>query len=198
MAISVEEAMEALRGVKAVIVPDDDYLTLVSTEEIIKTAEAKRAKELDELHSNFKALSKILESARVSATRPSAVPSASAHTSSLNELDIVSLSLAKSIKETEGSLASKEGELTALKETARRLEDYDPAAEHEKELDGTALRLEIYKGLGFEPIPDNNGNVVKMLVRGQSGDIHVVDFSDKRTDFESAQLLWKLACSKQL
>jgi kinetochore protein Spc24 len=35
-------------------------------------------------------------------------------------------------------VASKEGELTALKETVRRLEDYDPAAEHEKELDGTA------------------------------------------------------------
>jgi kinetochore protein Spc24 len=84
-----------------------------------------------------RALSKIVESARVSSTRPSSVPSPEAHTSSLNELDVTSLSLAKSIKETEGSLASKEGELAALKEAARRLEDYDPAAEHEKELDGT-------------------------------------------------------------
>lgn len=88
---------------------------------------------------NFaRALSKILESARVSATRPSTVPSAESHTSTLNELDISSLSLAKSIKEAEGVVASKEGELTALKEKARMLEDYDPAAEHEKELDGTA------------------------------------------------------------
>ena len=86
----------------------------------------------------YGALSKILESARVSATRPSSVPSADAHTSSLNELDIASLSLAKSIKEMEGSVASKEGELTALKDEARRLEDYDPATEHEKALDGTA------------------------------------------------------------
>ncbi|KAJ6455745.1 hypothetical protein C8R45DRAFT_586609 [Mycena sanguinolenta] len=195
MSISVEEAMEALGGVKAVIVPDDDYLTLVAAEELIATAEAKRKKELEELHSNFKALSKILESARISATRPSAVPSADAHTSTLNELDIASLSLAKSIKEAEGSVASKEGELTALKETAHRLEDYDPASEHEKELDGTALRLEIYKGLGFEPVPDKHGNIAKMLVRGRSGDIHVVDFNDRRTDIESAQLLWKLACS---
>jgi len=195
MAISVEEAMEALRGVKAVVVPDDDYLTLVAAEEIIATAEAKRRKELDEHHSNLKALAKILEAARVSATRPSSVPSADAHTSSLNELDIASLSLAKSIKETEGSVASKEGELTALKDEARRLEDYDPATEHEKELDGTALRLQIYKGLGFEPVSDKHGNVSKMLVRAQSGDIHVVDFSDGRTDFEYTQLLWKLACS---
>ncbi|KAJ7098083.1 hypothetical protein B0H15DRAFT_1009529 [Mycena belliarum] len=195
MAISVEEAMEALRGVKAVVVPDDDYLTLVAAEETIGAAEAKRRKELDELHSNLKALSKILESARVSAARPSSVPSAEAHTSTLNELDISSLSLAKSIKEAEGVVAGKEGELTALKEEARRLEDYDPAAEHEKDLDGTVLRLQIYKALGFEPVLDRDGNLVKMLVRAQSGDIHVVYFNDGKTDFEYTQLLWKLACS---
>jgi kinetochore protein Spc24 len=57
----------------------------------------------------------------------------------LNEFDVSRLSLAKSIKEAEGVAATTEGELTALKEEARRLEeDYDPAAEHEKELDGTA------------------------------------------------------------
>ncbi|KAJ7738509.1 hypothetical protein DFH07DRAFT_752490 [Mycena maculata] len=196
MAISVEEAMEALRGVKAVVVPDDDYLTLVATEETIAAAEAKRRKELDELQSNLKALSKILESARVSATRPSSVPSADAHTSTLNELDISSLSLAKSIKEYEGVVASKEGELAALKDEARRQEEYDPAAEHEKELDGTALRLQIYKGLGFHPVVDKDGNLVKMLVRSQSGsDLHVVDFNDGKTDFEYTRLLWKLACS---
>ncbi|KAJ7694196.1 hypothetical protein B0H17DRAFT_1058147 [Mycena rosella] len=195
MSISIQEAMEALRDVKAVVVPDDDYLTLVAVEETIAAADAKRRKELDELHSNLKALSKILDSARLSATRPSSVPSAETHTSTLNELDISSLSLAKSIKEAEGVVASKEGELTALKEEARRLEDYDPAAEHEKELDGTVLRLQIYKGLGFEPVLDKHGNVAKMLVRAQSGDVHVVDFNDGRTEFEYTQLLWKLACS---
>ncbi|KAJ7172648.1 hypothetical protein C8R46DRAFT_1086737 [Mycena filopes] len=195
MSISVAEAMEALQTVKAVVQPDDDYLTLVAAEETIATAEAKRKRELDELHSNLKALSKILESSRISATRPASVPSAQVHTSTLNELDVSSLSLAKSIKEAEGSVASKEGELAALKETARRLEDYDPAVEHEKELDGTALRLQIYKGLGFEPVPDKHGNLAKMLIRAQSGDIHVVDFSDGKADFEYTQLLWKLACS---
>ncbi|KAJ7470590.1 hypothetical protein FB451DRAFT_1254200 [Mycena latifolia] len=195
MAISIQEAMEALKGVKAVVVPDDDYLTLVAAEETIAAAETRRRKELDELHSNLKALSKILESARVSSMRPPSVPSAEAHTSTLNELDISSLSLAKSIKEAEGVVASKEGELTALKEEARRQEDYDPAAEHEKELDGTVLRLQIYKALGFEPVLDKHGTLAKMLVRAQSGDIHVVDFNDGKTDFEYTQLLWKLARS---
>ncbi|KAK7015003.1 hypothetical protein R3P38DRAFT_2998914 [Favolaschia claudopus] len=195
MAISVEEAMDALRGVKAVVDPDDDYLTLVAAEEAIAGSEAKRKKEVDELHSHLKALSKVLDSARISATRPSSVPSAEAHASALNELDGANLSLAKSIKDTEGLVASKEGELTTLKEAARKLEDYDPATEHEKALDGTALRLQIYKGLGFEPVPDKQSSIAKMLVRGQSGDIHIVNFNDGSPDFEYTQRLWKHACS---
>ncbi len=38
----------------------------------------------------------------------------------------------------EGLVVSKEAELSSLKERARQLEDYDPAAEHERELDSTA------------------------------------------------------------
>jgi kinetochore protein Spc24 len=48
------------------------------------------------------------------------------------------LSLAKSISDIEGVIASREAELAALKEETRTLEDYDPASEHEKELDGAA------------------------------------------------------------
>lgn len=84
------------------------------------------------------ALSRVLEAARISSTRPASVPSAEAHAKNLNELDISRLSLAKSISDAEGLVISREAELAALKEEARRLEDYDPAFEHEKELDGTA------------------------------------------------------------
>jgi hypothetical protein len=45
---------EALRTVKAVVVPDDDYLTLVAAEETIAAAEAKRKTELDKVHSTLK------------------------------------------------------------------------------------------------------------------------------------------------
>ncbi len=38
----------------------------------------------------------------------------------------------------EGLVASKEAELASLKENVRQLEDCDPAAEHKRELDGTA------------------------------------------------------------
>jgi hypothetical protein len=87
----------------------------------------------------FSALSKILEAARVSSTRPKSVLSVQAHLATLNELDSSRLSHAKLISDAEGLLASREAELAALKEETQSLEVYDPAVEHVKELDGTAF-----------------------------------------------------------
>ncbi|KAF8162911.1 hypothetical protein B0H34DRAFT_299817 [Crassisporium funariophilum] len=178
-----------------IINPEEDYLTIVAAEEKIAISEARRKKELEEAHANLKALSRVLEAARISSTRPAAVPSEAAHSATMNELDSSRLSLAKAISDAEGMVASREAELSALKEEARRLEAYDPATEHEKELDGTALRLAIYKGMGFEPIVEKDGRVLKMLVRAQSGDTHIVDFSTGKSEFEYTELLWKLARS---
>jgi len=74
----------------------------------------------------------------VSSTRPASVPSEQAHAGTLNDLDSGRLSLAKSISDTETMVVNREAELAALKDEARRLELYDPANEHEKELDGSA------------------------------------------------------------
>lgn len=68
--------------------------------------------------------------------------------------------------------------------------------------------------MGFEPITEKDGSINKMLVRAygfvpykndkshflsspgaQSGDVHVVDFTDGRTDLGYTQLLWKLVNS---
>lgn len=193
MSIDVQEAIKAIREMLPIIDPEEDYLTIVAAEEKIATTEARRKKELEEAQATMKALSKVLEAARVSSTRPASVPSAKAHAAALNELDVSRLSLAKSISDMEGLVASREAELTTLKEEARQLEDYDPALEHEKELDGTALRLRMYKGIGFEPVLDKNDTVAKMLVRAQSGDLHIVPLRGGKTDFEYSQLLWKLS-----
>ncbi|KAF9466322.1 hypothetical protein BDZ94DRAFT_1213036 [Collybia nuda] len=195
MSIDVHEAIRAIRDMLPIIDPEEDYLTIVAAEEKIASSEARRKKEIEEAYTNLKALSKVLEAARVSSTRPASVPSAETHTSVLNELDGNRLSLAKSISDAEGSVISREAELAALKEEARRLEGYDPAVEHERELNGTTLRLRMYKGLGFEPILDKHGKLVKMLIRAQSGDIHTVEFTDDKTDAEYTRLLWKLASS---
>ena len=78
----------------------------------------------------------MLEAARVSATRPSTIPSAEEHVAQMNDLDATRISLAKAINDAEGALAGKEAELTRLKEETRALEISDPAAEHD--LDATA------------------------------------------------------------
>ena len=80
----------------------------------------------------------VLEAARISCTRPSSIPSEETHAATMNELDSSRLSLAKAISDAETLAANREAELSSLKEEIRRLELYDPAAEHEKELNGSA------------------------------------------------------------
>jgi len=193
--VDVHEAITLIRDMLPIMNPDEDYLTIVAAEEKTASSEARRKKELEEAHVNLKALTRALEAARISCTRPSSVPSEEAHAATMNELDNSRLSLAKAISDAEALAANREAELSVLKEEARRLELYDPAAEHEKELDGSALRLAIFKGLGFEPIVEKDGSINKILVRAQSGDVHIVDFSDGRTDLEYTQLLWRLVNS---
>ena len=81
-------------------------------------------------------LAKVLDAARLSATRPSTILSPEDHVSHMNDLDATRLSLAKAINDAEGALAGKEAELARLKEETRALETSDPATEHE--LDATA------------------------------------------------------------
>ncbi|THH14714.1 hypothetical protein EW146_g5661 [Bondarzewia mesenterica] len=184
---------QGIRDMAPIIDPEDDYLTIAAAEEQMALRAAQRKKELEAAHSNLKSLSRIFDSARASSTRSPSVPSAEKHAETLNELDAGGISLAKAINDAESALAQKQAELTRLKEEARALEESDPAAEHD--LDGTALRLQIYKGLGFEPVLSKDGHLEKLLVESASGDIHVVRFDEGRSEYETADLLWKLAAS---
>ena len=87
------------------------------------------------------ALMRVFEAARTSSRRPASVPSQDDNAAALNELDGTRLSLAKAISDLEASVVNKEAELASLKEESRKLELYDPANEHEKELDGNAYVL---------------------------------------------------------
>ncbi|KAK7043655.1 hypothetical protein VNI00_008266 [Paramarasmius palmivorus] len=195
MSIDISEAVKAIQDMALMIDPDEDYLTIVAAEEKFAASEAKRKKELEEAHANLKSLAKILEAARNSSTRPKSVPSAESHAATLNELDRFKLSLAKSISDAEEQLASREAELASLKEDARALEDCDPALDHEKELDGTALRLTIYKGLGFQPVVERDGSVNRILIKSQSGEIHRVQLNGRKDDSENIRQMWDLAAS---
>ncbi|KAI0670575.1 hypothetical protein C8Q78DRAFT_1154275 [Trametes maxima] len=193
MSINIRDTIKAIREMVPIIDPEDDYLTIAAAEEQMAMTHDVRQKDIHEAQAKMKQLARVLEAARASATRPSTIPSADEHAALMNDLDATRLSLAKSINDAEGGLAGKEAELARLKEETRTLEASDPAAEHE--LDATALRLAMYKGLGFEPVVNRDGRIIKMLVRAESGDVHCVKFDNHKSDDEYARLLWKLAAS---
>ncbi|KAI0747927.1 hypothetical protein C8Q80DRAFT_703095 [Daedaleopsis nitida] len=193
MSINMQEAVKAMGEMVPIIDPEDDYLTIAAAEERMALTQDTRQKELREAQVKLKQLAKVLEAARISAARPSTIPSAEEHVAQMNDLDATRLSLAKAINDAEGALAGKEAELTRLKEETHTLEMSDPATEHN--LDTTALRLALYKGLGFEPVVEKDGHMTKMLVRAESGDVHCVTFDQEKADAEYTDLLWKLAVS---
>jgi len=176
-----------------IIDPEEDYLTIAAAEEQMSITEGGRRKEIEEAQSRVRSLARVLDAARVSSTRPSTLPSAEQHGAMMNELDETRLSLIKAINDAEGALAGKEAELARVREELRNLKESDPSAEHV--LDATALRLAMYKGLGFEPIMGQDGRIAKMLIRSISGDVHCVIFDNTKTNKEYADLLWKLASS---
>ncbi|KAJ3811547.1 Spc24 subunit of Ndc80-domain-containing protein [Lentinula lateritia] len=211
MSIEFSETTKVIVEMAAMMDPEDDYNTIVEAEEKIKASRVQREKEIEEAHANMKgassihipekiayilkALSKTLEAAKQSAKRPKSVPSAETHAATVNELDNSKLSLAKSISDAENMLASQEAELAALKAECQSLEHYDPATEHEKDLDGTALRLKIYKGMGFDIALDDKNQVSNVLIRSQSGDVHSVPLNVDKSPADYTRHLWKLAAS---
>ncbi|KAF9050650.1 hypothetical protein BDZ89DRAFT_1098710, partial [Hymenopellis radicata] len=195
MSTDVSEAIKAIKEMATMIDPDEDYLTVIAAKEMIASAKESRKKELESAHANLKALSKILDAARVSSSRPRAVLSAEEHAATLNTFDTSRLSLAKAISDVENLVASREAELASLKEKVRHLEDCDPAAEHKRELDGTALRLKIFQGMGFRPVTTEDGHVSKILIASLSGDVHSVDVDKRSTGYELSKTLWSTALS---
>ncbi|KLO10706.1 hypothetical protein SCHPADRAFT_856279 [Schizopora paradoxa] len=192
MSETLQDAIKILRELGPIFDPTEDYLTIVAAEEQMGHVAQVRQKEMDQVNTDLKALSRTLDTARVSSTRPPTIPSEEAHAKILNDLDAMRLSIAKSINDAEGVLTSKEAELAGLKDECLKLEASDPAAEHE--LDATALKLAFFKGLGFEPVTDKDGHVRKVLIRSQSGEVHCVSV-DGRPREEQPNLLWQLASS---
>ncbi|KIM65324.1 hypothetical protein SCLCIDRAFT_113223 [Scleroderma citrinum Foug A] len=188
----LQECIKLIKEMTAIIDPADDYLTITSAEEQMKTNYVKAKRENDEAYSSLKALSRVLEAARKSSVRPPNVPSAEQHAARLNELDVARISLAKSIRDAENSLAGKEAELAALKEKARGFEESDPAHDHQRDIDGTTLRLKVFKGMGFDIILDDGGRPAKMLVSAESGDVHCITPDNDSMHVEQA---WNLASS---
>ncbi|KAI0303426.1 hypothetical protein B0F90DRAFT_1816235 [Multifurca ochricompacta] len=190
---SLHEVIDNIHSITDLVEPEDDLRTIIAVHDQIDKEAAERKKELENAHANLKTLARVLDAARTSSTRPPSVPSAERHAEKLNNLDAARLSLAKALNDAESAVASQQAELSRLKEELHQLEESEPAAEHE--LDGTPLRLQIYRGLGIEPILDEAGNLDRVLVESASHDMHVVKFGSGISDGDLAEQIWKLSLS---
>jgi len=187
--VDLHDAVQTLKTLRPVIVPDDDFMAADALQQHIASTQAERTKELESINDKVKGLLRALEAAKVSCSRPPSVPSASGHERTINELDHNRRSHLKAIDNAEGTLTAKESELGALKEKLRELEMRDVAKEVASGLDSSALGLEIWRAMGFEPIVDSTSRLTKMMVRTRSGDVHCIEGA------EDGRGAWKLAVS---
>ncbi|KAF9653035.1 hypothetical protein BDM02DRAFT_3265692 [Thelephora ganbajun] len=187
--VDLHDAVQTLQTLRPVIVPDDDFMAVEALQQQIADTQVTRTKDLESINDKLKGLLRALEAAKISCSRPTSVPSASGHEKTINEHDSNRRSHLKAIDNAEGILTAKESELGALKEKLRGLETKDVAKEVAGGLDSSALRLEIWRAMGFEPIVDSSGRVLKIIVRTRSGDVHCIEVK------EGGREVWKLAVS---
>ncbi|KZS98961.1 hypothetical protein SISNIDRAFT_6029 [Sistotremastrum niveocremeum HHB9708] len=161
--MSWTEPIAVMAEVAANLDPSIDFITVTDAEDLMKQRSSEREQVADDIRNKLRALSRQLELARESATRPHTLPSEIEHATAIQDMDQNQISLGKAINEAQDLLRHKEAELVRLRAEEQDLEERDEAAAHD--LDSTALRLEIIRGLGFEPILGKGGEVAKVLVR---------------------------------
>jgi len=173
--------------------PSDDFIAFTEAEEAIKQTTSQREKEAEEVREQFRALSRLLEAARMSASRPRTVPSEVQHAKILQDLEGQQVSLGKATNEIQDTLRDKEVQVVRMRAEERELETLEEAEKHD--LDSTALKLQLTRDLGFEVIPSKGNEPSRILVSSESGDIHCVALDKALSEFEIAQRCWELTLS---
>lgn len=184
-----------LRDMTALMDGSEDCVTIEVTESLSTEKEERRRNELEDASSKYKAQAKLLEQARKSCTRPASFPTPEAHAAAMNELDDARLNLQKAASDLEDKHMAAQASLAVWRKKLASLNDLDVVSEHLQRVDSSALRLEIYHGLGFKPILDEEGRPSKILIRAHSGaDIYSVAIESE--DISYANKLWSLAGSR--
>ncbi|KAH7107397.1 hypothetical protein BKA62DRAFT_764802 [Auriculariales sp. MPI-PUGE-AT-0066] len=172
--------------------PTTDFDYLAQAAENVEQVEGQRLAEGEDALNNLQTLQQQLERAKTQSTRPPGALSEADHSKKMGELEAAKHALMKQITAAEDALAAREGQLKALQEKERKLQTRDIEAEHE--LDATTLKLELIRGMGFEPVWKGDGSLDKIIVRSLvSNEINVVPIDNSMTSEERTQLLWKSA-----
>lgn len=180
-----------LRDIRGLYTPGDDIDLVKKTEALMTEAITQRKEEVEKRRAELKPLASKLAAARISCQRPANVPSAAAHAQNIKRLDDRRFALVKAIEEGESALNDKEAEYARLKAELKELEEKDVT--EEVELDGTAVRLNVYRELGFQWVEDKrSSDGPKIIIRTESDDVHLVKLDGSLSDFELKTRLWEL------
>ncbi|SPO43014.1 uncharacterized protein PSANT_00698 [Moesziomyces antarcticus] len=181
--------------------PHEELDQLRAIEKTIRETQSRRRREDEEMRAKMHALDSALSDLRKQSTRQAADwRSLAQHAETIEKLDNKNFDLAKKINEQESLLSSLQTELLELKRAAEELEEID--VEDESEMDKDALRLRIFRGLGFLPSKstDASDEWSTLLVRSDTRnsaihfDIHTAHLKQNEiSPLVLADQLWKAA-----
>ncbi|KAL1680829.1 hypothetical protein EV122DRAFT_275767 [Schizophyllum commune] len=188
--IDLKTAVAYLREMTGLIDGSDECNTIETADTLLAEKEEKRRQELEEATAKYKGkLSLILYH---SATRPASLPTAEAHAAAMNELEDARINLQKAASDLDDKQMATQASLALWRKKLASLNELDQVSQHLEDVDSSVLRLQLFRGLGFEPLLDDDHRVLKMLVRSHfDEDIYPVEI--ERDDISYANELWSLA-----
>ncbi|KAL1748120.1 hypothetical protein HDZ31DRAFT_60654 [Schizophyllum fasciatum] len=195
MTIDVKTAISYLREMTGLIDGSDECTTIETADTLLAEKEERRQQELEEATKKYKAQAKLLEQARKSSTRPASLPTAEAHAAAMNELEDARINLQKAASDLDDKQMATQASLALWRKKLASLNELDQVSQHLEDVDSSVLRLQFFRGLGFEPLLDEDLNLSKVLVRSHfDEDIYPVEIA--RDDVSYANELWSLAGSR--
>jgi len=187
------DASALLEGAAKLLDATADIRSMTEAGEHARRVKASREQHLQRVQKNLRALSRALEEAQLASQRPPTALSESDHVRAMETLDQARYASAKTIMDNETQTQAKEADIKRLKEEIAEWEKKDPMDEHE--LDSIALRARILKEMGFDVKSDAAGDVEKVIIRGESGNIRILPVSADDDPHERAKQLWEINSS---
>ncbi|KAK9768546.1 hypothetical protein K7432_000756 [Basidiobolus ranarum] len=172
--------------------PSGDLNVIRYVNKLLSQTDELRQKHANECKDINKTLENELELAKSSTSSYKAL-AVDLQGENVHNLEREKLFLTKQLQDSEAKLGSLKSELQQLEEELTELTDLP--IEDDLAPDQTILKLQIYRSLGIDAIPDEQGNLNKVRVRStEKNDIHTLSVDEQQSKYACANQLWDL-CS---
>ncbi|ORX90567.1 Spc24-domain-containing protein [Basidiobolus meristosporus CBS 931.73] len=172
--------------------PSGDLDVIRYVNKLLTQTEELRQKHANECKDINKTLENELELAKSSTTSYKSLAN-DLKGENVHNLEREKLFLSKQLQDSETKLGSLKTELEQLESELAELTSLP--VEDELAPDQTILKLQIYRSLGVDVIPDELGNLNKIRVRStEKNDIHTLSLDENSSKYSQVNHLWDL-CS---